>query len=297
MATFAFKAVDLAGHPPERRDRRRVDKTAGHRRAQASAASRSWTLEEKKSGLADGPRARPQAGQGRRADGHDAPARDDDLVGHDAAARVLRARGADREQEAARDDRAGPRGHRGRPAASPTRSRATRRSSARSTSRWSAPARPAACSRSRSTASPTSSRRTTRCAARSSRAMVYPAVVMIFAMLVLLALIAFIVPVFVGRLQGLRRRAAADHEVHRRASRTSVTRSVVHPDRRRRRLRRRLQASGRRSSWGRPQWDAFRLQDPVQDRRHGPEDRARALVAHVLRALRAPACRSCRRSR
>ena len=59
--------------------------------------------------------ARAEARQGRRADGHDAPAGDDDLLGHDAPARVLRARGPDREQEAQGDARRGPRGHRGRP--------------------------------------------------------------------------------------------------------------------------------------------------------------------------------------
>ena len=43
-------------------------------------------------------------------------------------------------------------------------------------------------------------------------AMAYPTVVFSFAMLVLIGMIAFIVPVFVGRVRGLRRRAAAHHE-------------------------------------------------------------------------------------
>ena len=64
---------------------------------------------------------------------------------------------------------AGPQGRRGRPAALRRHGAPPQGLHAASTSRWSAPARPAACSRSRCCASPTSSRRTTSCAARSSR--------------------------------------------------------------------------------------------------------------------------------
>ena len=49
------------------------------------------------------------------ADGHDPPAGDHDLLGHDAPADVLRPRGAGREQEAQGDARRRPRGHRVRP--------------------------------------------------------------------------------------------------------------------------------------------------------------------------------------
>ena len=50
-------------------------------------------------------------------DGHDPPARHDGQLGHDDPARALRARGADREQAPQGDDRRGPQGRRGRPAA------------------------------------------------------------------------------------------------------------------------------------------------------------------------------------
>ena len=52
-------------------------------------------------------------------------------------------------------------------------------------------------------------------------AMAYPIVVFSFALLVLIGMIAFIVPVFVGRVQGLRRRAARDHQASPSRSPTS----------------------------------------------------------------------------
>ena len=45
-------------------------------------------------------------------------------------------------------------------------------------------------------------------------AMVYPTVVISFAMIVLIALVTFIVPVFAKRLQGVRRQAAGAHALH-----------------------------------------------------------------------------------
>ena len=110
MATFAFKAVDLAGTPQagvlDGVSRQAVTEELKGR------GLRVMALEEKKSGLKMEHLARPQARQGAGADRDDAPARDDDLVGHDAPAHVLRARGPDREPEAARHDRRRPRGHR-----------------------------------------------------------------------------------------------------------------------------------------------------------------------------------------
>ena len=181
--------------------------------------------------------------------------------------------------------RRGPRGHRGRPATSPTRSSATPRSSTRSTSPWSAPARPAACSRSRSSASPTSSRRTTRCAARSSRRWPTRPSCSRFAMLVLIGMIAFIVPVFVGVFKDFGGELPLITQVHRRALQRGH-RPVVLPDRRRGRHRRRLpQVEDVRPGAARS-GTRFRLRIPFKHRQDRPEDRARALVAHVLRALR-----------
>ena len=51
--------------------------------------------------------------------------------------------------------------------------------------------------------------------------MIYPSVIISFALIVLIALVAFIVPVFAKIVQGVRRPAADDHAVSRSASRTS----------------------------------------------------------------------------
>ena len=217
-------------------------------------------------------------------------------LGHDAPARVLRARGAGRERRccARRSARSA---RTSRPAStSPTRSSATRRSSTRSTSPWSAPARPAACSRSRSSAISDQLEKDDSLRRQVKSAMAYPTVVFTFAMLVLIGMIAFIVPVFVGVFEDFGGELPLDHEVHRRAvrtpSRASGTSCIAG-------------AVGlfvgfrkwKSSSWGRPQWDALPPAHPVQDRQHRPEDRPRALVAHVLARSTAPACRSCRPSR
>ena len=84
-------------------------------------------------------------------------------------------------------------------------------------------------------------------------------------------------------LQGVRRRAAADHEVHRRhvALRHG---QVVPADRDLRRRPGRLQEVAQ-LQLGPPAVGPDPHPRPVQDRRHRAEDRARPLVAHVLRAL------------
>ena len=51
--------------------------------------------------------------------------------------------------------------------------------------------------------------------------MIYPAVVISFAVIVLLALVAFLVPVFVGVFKQFGGDLPADHAVHGRTSRTS----------------------------------------------------------------------------
>ena len=115
-------------------------------------------------------------------------------------------------------------------------------------------------------------------------AMTYPAVVLTFALGVLLALIAFIVPVFVGIFKDFGGKLPFI---------TQVTVNLSQPG----------HAAGgtscsfgsvalvvgfrkwKKSEWGRPQWDRFRLRIAGQHRQDGPEDRARALVAHVLGPL------------
>ena len=116
-------------------------------------------------------------------------------------------------------------------------------------------------------------------------AMAYPTVVFSFALLVLIGDDRVHRPRVRRRVQGLRRRAAAHHPLHRRRSPTLVTGQWY--------ILIAVAIGGfvgfrkwKTSSWGRPQWDAFRLRIPFKHRQDGAEDRARALVAHVLRALR-----------
>ena len=163
-AVFTYKAVDGMG-VPSKGELKGASKDAVTEQLQAQGL-KIMELREKKGALKRRHHA-VQARQGHRADGHDAPAGDHDHLGHDAPARVLRARGPDREP-AAHATRSARSARTSSPASrSPRRSPSTRRSSTRSTSRWCAPVRPAACSRPRWTGSPTSSRRTTSCAARS----------------------------------------------------------------------------------------------------------------------------------
>ena len=288
MSTFAFKAMDVAGAPM---------------RGQVDAESKQAVSDQLKArGLID-PRDRREAPLARdqhhavRADHAQrprdllAPARDDGVLRHDDPARAVRARGADRGQEAQgqvivavrKDVEAGLSLQR-------RRSHATRRSSARCSSRWSAPARSAACSRTRSCGSPTSWRRRTRCAARSARRWSIPRSSSPSRSVVMIVLVVYIVPVFAGVLKQF---ATTASRRSRCPAMTQITVDVSHAitgywyvfiarrggdrvhlppleD-----LRARAPAVGRAAP-----------EDPVQDRRHRPEDRDRALGAHVLRADR-----------
>ena len=114
-------------------------------------------------------------------------------------------------------------------------------------------------------------------------AMAYPIVVLTFALGVLIGLIAFIVPVFVrvfkdfgGELPMITKFTVGMSNVvtGQWYLLIGVAIGVVVGFRK-----------WRKSTWGRPQWDRDAPADPVQDRRHRPEDRARPLVAHVLGAL------------
>ncbi|MEJ7716475.1 MAG: ATPase, T2SS/T4P/T4SS family [Thermoleophilaceae bacterium] len=160
------RPLDLAGRP----DRAARWTPTTSRRWSPSSARKGLIvldIEEQEPTSAGDLLARFKKVKAQRPDRDDAPALDDDLLGHVAAARALRARGADRERQAqggarrrsASDVEAGI-------SLSDALASATRTSSTSSTWRWSPPARPAASSRTRSTAWPTSSRRTTPCAAR-----------------------------------------------------------------------------------------------------------------------------------
>ena len=168
---------------------------------------------------------------------------------------------------------------------SPRRSPSTRRSSRRSTSRWSAPARPAACSRRRWTGSPTSSRRTTQLRRQVKGAMAYPIVVLALRPLRADRPDRVHRPGVRQGLRRLRRRAAADHQVHRRSSPTSSRATGTCCIGGRHRRPDRLQEVAHVHDGAASSGTVIRLQVPVQDRRDRPEDRPRALVAHLRRAL------------
>ena len=179
---------------------------------------------------------------------------------------------------------AGPQGRRGRHLALRRALRSTRRSSTSSTRRWWPPARPAASWRARSSASPTSSRRTRSSGARSSRRWSTRALIGGFALLVLVALVAFLVPVFAGVFEDFGGElpaitkftvALSDFITGKWYMAMLLTWGVVFGFRK-----------WKASESGRMQWDQFKLQGPVEDRRHRPEGLHRALLAHLLGARR-----------
>ena len=112
-------------------------------------------------------------------------------------------------------------------------------------------------------------------------AMAYPTVVLTFAFLVLIGLIAFIVPVFVGVFKDFGGELPLITKFTVNLS-NMVTGPVVHPDRGLRRRRRRLQEVAQ-VRLGPPAVGPPAPAHPVQDRQDRPEDRARPLVAHLLR--------------
>ena len=125
-------------------------------------------------------------------------------------------------------------------------------------------------------------------------AMAYPMMIGGFAATVLLALVAFLVPVFEevfkdfnGKLPMITRISVGmSHFVTGQwYLLIGITVGTVFAFKK-----------WKRSSWGRYQWDCHQAEVPGQDRGRDPQDRARALVAHLLRASCTPACRCCRRS-
>ena len=126
-------------------------------------------------------------------------------------------------------------------------------------------------------------------------AMAYPAVVLTFALGTLLALIAFIVPVFVGDLQGLRRQAAAHHPVHGEPVEPRH-RAVVHPASSSPSAASSASASGRRRAGAARSGTSSACACRSTSARRSRRSRSRAGRARSRRST-PPACRSCRRSR
>ena len=113
--------------------------------------------------------------------------------------------------------------------------------------------------------------------------MAYPIVVLTFAMCVLIGLIAFIVPVFVkvfadfgGDLPLITKFTVKASNVVTGQWYLLIIAAIAGPI---------AFKKWRRPGWGRPQWDTHAPEDPLQDRRHRPEDLPGPLVAHLRRAL------------
>ncbi|CAA9473148.1 MAG: Type IV fimbrial assembly protein PilC, partial [uncultured Solirubrobacteraceae bacterium] len=267
------------GQPPQGGDHRRLQ-AGGLRRAAHPRPRRPDAA-----GEGDRPQRRDlvrQAHQGDRADGDDPPAVDHGLLGHDAAARVLRARGSAREQASARDDRQCARGHRIRPDAvrraraapedlQPALHRDGARGGDRRRPRGGARPHGRPAREGRLAAPPGQGgddvpgcRAVVRAARAGGPADLHR-------------------PGLRRHLRGVRRRASADHQVHRRALRHAQE-LLVRLDRRRHRAVLRLPPLAQ-VDLGPPAVGPRAPEDPLQDRRHRPEDRARALVADDVGAL------------
>ena len=114
-------------------------------------------------------------------------------------------------------------------------------------------------------------------------AMAYPTVVMAFAFMVLIGLIAFIVPVFVGVFKDFGGELPLITKFTVSMSKAVTGQWYILIARRDRRLRRLQEVA--QVGLGPPAVGPPAPADPVQDRPDRAEDRARALVAHLLRAL------------
>ena len=133
-------------------------------------------------------------------------------------------------------------------------------------------------------------------------ALMYPALVFGFAVVVLVAIVAFVIPVFANIFKELGRRtpggsgrpAAADPDLRRRLQRAH--RLLVHPHSRRSSLAVFVFFRWKKTERGHEVVGPLQAADPVQNRRRDPEGRAGALVAHLRRRRSPPACRCCRRS-
>ena len=129
-----------------------------------------------------------------------------------------------------------------------------------------------------------------RCAARSRRDGLPDRSIITFAVIVVLALVAFLVPVFAGVFKEFGGELPLDHARSPSGCRTSSpatgTCSSSAPS-----APSSASASWKKSERGREQWDQLPAASPDEDRRHRAEGRPGPLVADLLGAHHAPACR------
>ena len=279
MATFAFKALDLAGSP-----------TKGEIEADDKQAVAAQLRSQ-------GPDRRRHRGAGTPPSAGDLLARfkqvkADELViatrqlstmvqlGHVAAARALRDRGADRERQAARRlDRRCARTSR-RASRSPTRCASTPTSSTTSTWRWSQAGETGGILDQTLVRVADQLEKDAALRRQIKAAMIYPSLIGGFALVVLVALVAFLVPVFEkifedfgGDLPAITKFTVwLSHMVTGRwyvMIAVTVGRGLGVPPLEE--LRARAHAVG-----------PVQAEVPDEDRRHRPEGRAGALLAHLL---------------
>ena len=212
MATYAFKALDLAAR------RRKGEIEADDKQAVASQLrSRGLIvvdIEEQAPASAGDILARFKK------------VKADDLViatrqlstmvsvGHVAAARAVRDRGADRERQAARDPDRGPQGRRGGRLALRRARAATRTSSTSSTSRWSQAGETGGILDQTLVRVADQLEKDAALRRQIKAAMIYPSLIGGFALVVLVALVAFLVPVFEKIFKDFGGELPADHQVH-----------------------------------------------------------------------------------
>ena len=281
MSTFAFKALDLSGSSTN------GEIEASDKQAVAHAAALQGPDRRRHRGEAGRQRGRHprplQAGQGRRADDRHRASSRRWFVRHVAAARALRDRGADRERQAARRLDRGPQGRRGRHLAVRLARAATPTSSTTSTWRWSQAGETGGILEQTLVRVANQLEKDDSLRRQVQAAMVYPSLIGGFAVIVLLALVAFLVPVFEKVFKDFGGELPAITKFTVGLSRHGH-RALVRDDRGHR----------RRVVYGLPHLEEHRArahavgplqaQGPDEDRRHRAEGRAGALLAHASRA-------------
>ena len=264
MATFAFKALDLAGAATQGRDRGRATSRPSPR---SCARKRADRRRHRGAGAGQTPATSSRASRrSRRTSSSIATRQLSTMVSSGMS--LLRALYVIEEQtendKLARRPRRGPQGRGGRPRALRRARGATPTSSTTSTSRWSRPARRAASWTRRSMRVADQLEKDAALRRQIKAAMIYPSLIGGF---------AFVVAVRARRLpragvredlQGLRRRAAGRSRSSRSASRTSFTQQLVRAVRGRSSAVVWVFRRWKNTERGREQWDRLKLKFPMK---------------------------------